>query len=450
MKQLFGTDGIRGVANQYPMTAEMALQVGRAVVAYFAEVGHAPRIVIGKDTRLSGDMLEAGIVAGICAAGGNAYLTGVLPTPGIAFVTSALKAAAGIVISASHNPYHDNGLKIFRGNGYKLSDETEIEIEKMILAENNPAQKLPSSKLGTVQHHQRAQEDYLSFLKNTLSGTKPFQGLKIVLDCSNGATYRIAPLLFAELGADVESLAAQPDGLNINDDCGSQHPEGLIQRVLASRADIGLAFDGDGDRLIAVDETGRVLSGDHIMAICARDMKQKGTLKNNLVVTTVMSNLGLGIALKQMQISHEVAQVGDRYVMQKMIACGAVLGGEDSGHMIFADYHTTGDGILTALKLIEAMQNEHKPLSELCAIMTVLPQVLINVEVDTKPEIETVPEIIAAIRAAEGKLGDKGRVLVRYSGTQPLCRVMVEGPAEGETQRICEQIADTIKKAIGL
>jgi phosphoglucosamine mutase len=450
MKKLFGTDGIRGVANQYPMTAEMALQVGRAVVAYFTKAGHAPRIVIGKDTRLSGDMLEAGIVAGICATGGNAYLTGVLPTPGIAFVTSALKATAGIVISASHNPYHDNGLKIFRGDGYKLSDETEIEIEKIILAENNSAQKLASSRLGTVQRHQRAQADYLRFLKNTLSGAKPFQGLKIVLDCSNGATYQVAPLLFTELGAEVESLAVQPDGMNINDGCGSQHPEGLIRRVRGSRADIGLAFDGDGDRLIAVDETGQVRSGDHIMAICARDMKQRGTLKNNLVVTTVMSNLGLGIALKQMQISHEVAQVGDRYVMQKMIACGAVLGGEDSGHMIFADYHTTGDGILTALKLIEAMQNERKPLSELCAIMTVFPQVLINVEVGTKPEIKTVPEIVAAIRAAEAQLGEKGRVLVRYSGTQPLCRVMVEGPAEGETRRICEQISDIIKNKIGV
>ncbi len=449
MKKLFGTDGIRGVANQYPMTAEMVLQVGRAVVSYFAKAGHAPKIVIGKDTRLSGDMLEAGIVAGICAAGGHAYLTDVLPTPGIAFVTSSLKASAGIVISASHNPYHDNGLKIFRGNGYKLSDETEIEIEKMILAENSFARKPDSSKLGTVQHHPRAQADYLRFLKNTLSGDKRFQGLKIVLDCANGATYRIAPQLFTELDAEVESLAAQPDGLNINDGCGSQHPAALIQRVLESQADIGLAFDGDGDRLIAVDETGRVLSGDHILAICARDMKQRGTLKNNLVVTTVMSNLGFGIALKQMQIGHEVAQVGDRYVMQKMIACGAVLGGEDSGHMIFADYHTTGDGMLTALKLIEAMQNENKPLSELCAIMTVFPQVLINVEVDTKPEIETVPEIMAAIRSAEAKLGEKGRVLVRYSGTQPLCRVMVEGPADGETRRICQKIAGVIENTIG-
>jgi phosphoglucosamine mutase len=304
--------------------------------------------------------------------------------------------------------------------------------------------------LGTVQHHRQVQADYLGFLKNTLSGTKPFQGLKIVLDCANGATYQIAPLLFAELGAEVEALAAQPDGMNINDDCGSQHPATLIQRVLESGADIGLAFDGDGDRLIAVDETGRVLSGDHILAICARDMKQKGTLKNNLVVTTVMSNLGLAIALKQLQISHEIAQVGDRYVMQQMITSGAVLGGEDSGHMIFADHHTTGDGMLTALKLIEAMLNEGQPLSELCAIMTVFPQVLINVAVGTKPAIETVPQIMAEIRSAEAKLGEKGRVLVRYSGTQPLCRVMVEGPAEDETRQICEQIADIIKNNIGV
>jgi phosphoglucosamine mutase len=449
MKKLFGTDGIRGVANQHPMTAEMALQVGRAVVSYFAAAGHAPRIVVGKDTRLSGDMLEAAIVAGICAAGGHAYLTGVLPTPGIAFGTAALKAAAGIVISASHNPYQDNGLKIFKGDGYKLSDETEVEIEKMILAENSPAPKLDSSKLGTVHHHRNAQADYIGFLKSTLSADEPFQGLRIVLDCANGATYQVAPLLFAKLGAEVESMAVQPDGMNINDACGSQHPEALIQRVLGSGADIGLAFDGDGDRLIAVDETGRVLTGDHILAICARDMKQRGVLKNNLVVSTVMSNLGFGMALKQMRISHEVAQVGDRYVMQRMIACGAVLGGEDSGHMIFADHHTTGDGMLTALKLIEAMQNGHQPLSRLCTIMSVYPQILINVAVDTKPEIETVPEIVTAIRSAEAKLGDKGRVLVRYSGTQSLCRVMVEGPAEDETRRICKQIADIIKNSIG-
>ena len=449
MKKLFGTDGIRGLANEYPMTAEMALQVGRAVVTYFAGAGNEARIVIGRDTRLSGDMLESGIVAGICAAGGNAYLTGALPTPGVAFVTASLKASAGIVISASHNPYYDNGIKIFKGDGYKLSDETEIEIEKMILDENSPAPELDSRKMGTAQRYQDAQADYITFLKNALPGNKPFQGLKIVLDCSNGATYRIAPELFTELGAEVESLAVQPDGININDDCGSEHPEALVQTVLGSSADMGLAFDGDGDRLIAVDETGQVLSGDHILAICARDMKQKGTLKNNLVVSTVMSNLGFGLALKKMQINHEVAQVGDRYVMQRMITSGAVLGGEDSGHMIFADYHTTGDGMLTALRLIEAMQTEKKPLSELCTIMTVYPQVLLNIDVNTKPAIESVPQIIEAIRSAEADLGQKGRVLVRYSGTQPLCRVMVEGPDADKTRRFCQQIADIIKNKLG-
>jgi len=449
MRELFGTDGIRGVANEYPMTAEMALRIGRVVAAYFAHTGNDSKIIIGKDTRLSADMLESGIVAGICAAGGNAYLTGVLPTPGVAFAAASSKAIAGIVISASHNPYYDNGIKIFKGDGYKLSDETEIEIEKMILDGTRPATKLDSRKLGTAFQYHRARVDYLTFLKNTLPAGKPFQGLKIVLDCSNGATYQIAPELFAKLGADVESLAVQPDGININDHCGSENPEALIQAVVKSKAAIGLAFDGDGDRLIAVDETGNVLSGDHMLAICARDMKQKGTLKNNLVVSTVMSNMGFGVALRQMQISHEVAQVGDRYVMERMLASGAVLGGEDSGHMIFADYHTTGDGMLTALKLIEAMQSDNKPLSEICTIMTVYPQVLINVAVETKPVIETVPQIIEAIRSVEAELGGQGRVLVRYSGTQPLCRVMVEGPDESDTRRYCQQIADIIKNSIG-
>jgi phosphoglucosamine mutase len=449
MRELFGTDGIRGVANEYPMTAEMALRIGRVVATYFAGTGNDSKIIIGKDTRLSADMLESGIVAGICAAGGNAVLTGVLPTPGVAFAASSFKAIAGIVISASHNPYYDNGIKIFKGDGYKLSDETEIEIEKMILDATRPAGKLDSRKVGTAYQYHSAKADYLTFLNNTLPAGKPFQGLKIVLDCSNGATYQIAPELFAKLGAEIETLADQPDGININDNCGSEHPENLIQTVIGSGADIGLAFDGDGDRLIAVDETGRVLSGDHILAICARDMKQKGTLKNNLVVSTVMSNMGFGVALKQMQINHEVAQVGDRYVMQRMIVSGAVLGGEDSGHVIFADYHTTGDGMLTALKLIEAMQSENKPLSEICTLMTVYPQVLINVEVDTKPAIETVPQIIEAIRSVEAELAGKGRVLVRYSGTQPLCRVMVEGPDESETRGYCQQISDIIKNKLG-
>jgi phosphoglucosamine mutase len=450
MKKLFGTDGIRGLANEYPMTVEIALRVGKAVASYFAGTGNNSKFIIGRDTRLSGDMLESAIVAGICAAGGDAYLTGAIPTPGVAFITSFSPAAAGIVISASHNPYHDNGIKIFKSDGFKLSDDTEAEIENLILDESAAGNPTDSRELGTARRYIRAETDYMTFLKNTLPGGKPFQDLKIVLDCSHGATYRIAPKLFAALGADVEALAVQPDGVNINDHCGSEYPEMLTQRVVESGATMGLAFDGDGDRLIAVDETGKVLTGDHILAICARYLKQKGKLKNNRVVSTVMSNLGFGVALKEMEIDHEVTQVGDRYVIERMIATGSVIGGEDSGHMIFTDYHSTGDGILTGLRLIEAMLNDQKPLSELSKIMTVYPQVLMNVEVKQKPPIETVPEIKDAIQSVQNELGDKGRVLVRYSGTQPLCRVMVEGPDEGITRGYCRQIADIISNNIGI
>jgi phosphoglucosamine mutase len=449
MKKLFGTDGIRGLANEYPMTAELALRVGKAVATYFAGTGDDSKFIIGKDTRLSGDMLESAIVAGICAAGGKAYLTGAIPTPGVAFITSSLNAAAGIVISASHNPYHDNGIKIFKGDGFKLSDEAEAEIEGLILEESAAVSRIAARNLGTARRYRQAEAAYMAFLKDTLPEGEPFQDLKIVLDCSNGATYRIAPELFAALGADIEALGVQPDGVNINDHCGSEHPEMLMQQVAKSGAAIGLAFDGDGDRLIAVDETGKVLTGDHILAICARYIKQKGKLRNNRVVSTVMSNLGFGVALKAMKIDHEIAQVGDRYVVERMIATGSVIGGEDSGHMIFADYHSTGDGILTALRLIEAMLSDDKPLSELSNIMTVYPQVLMNVKVNHKPPIETVPQVIEAIQSVENELGEKGRVLVRYSGTQPLCRVMVEGSDEGITRRFCKQIADIILDNIG-
>lgn len=437
------------MANKYPMTPEMAVRIGRVVTAYFAQTVNAPKVVIGRDTRLSGDMLEAGMVAGICAAGGTACLAGVIPTPGVAFTTAALKAAAGIVISASHNPFFDNGIKIFNGDGYKLSDQSEIEIETLILNENRPSQDIDPLKLGVVHRFHRAGSDYVTFLKRSLTNAIEFKGLKIVLDCSNGATHRVAPGLFEALGADVIALAADPNGTNINDQCGSQHPQELSRTVVESGADIGLAFDGDGDRLIAVDETGMVLSGDHILAICARDLKQRGRLKNNRVVSTVMSNMGLGVALEKLQIDHEVTRVGDRYVMERMISRGAVLGGEDSGHMIFSDDHTTGDGMLTALKLIEAMQNANKPLSEICSIMTVFPQVLMNLEVASKPAIESVPRIMEAVRAAEAELGAQGRVLVRYSGTQSLCRVMVEGSDEADTRRICSQLSEIIENTIG-
>lgn len=449
MGKLFGTDGIRGVANTYPMTSEMALNVGRAVTSLFMQPGRPSKIIIGKDTRISGPMLEHAMVSGICSMGGEAFLTGVLPTPGIAFLASDAGANAGVVISASHNPFFDNGIKIFKGDGRKLSDEREGEIEDLILNDRLSEMCGAVQETGHVHDIENGQERYVRFLTQSLPRGFSLDGMKIVLDCSNGATYQVAPWVFSELGATVESLFISPDGININQDCGSQHPEELIRRVRATGANIGLAFDGDGDRLIAVDEKGGVVTGDQILAVCAKHMKEKGTLKNNLAVSTVMSNIGLGHALKDLGIRHRMADVGDRYVLQEMIASGAVLGGEDSGHMIFLNHHTTGDGILTALRLIESLRAAEKPLSELSGIMSVFPQILLNVEVAQKPDIFAIPAISEVIAAVEAQLGDKGRVLVRYSGTQPLCRVMVEGPTEAETQACCDQIVRVIQKEIG-
>jgi phosphoglucosamine mutase len=449
MGKLFGTDGIRGKAGEYPMTEEMAERVGRAVAMTFKGAGKSSKVIVGRDTRLSGPMLESALVSGICSVGADAGLAGVIPTPGVAFLASLLKADAGVVISASHNPYYDNGIKIFNGSGYKLSDQKQAEIEGLVLNTPSANQIQTVSKSGRDFIDSEMLKSYFSFLKNTLPFHLSFKGFKIVLDCANGATCPIAPDLFSELGAQVEALATEPDGKNINAGCGSEHPEALIERVLKTKADLGLAFDGDGDRLIAVDEKGHVLSGDQILAICAKDLKQKGRLKNDLVVSTVMSNMGLGAALKNMGIRHETSKVGDRYVMEKMIASGAILGGEDSGHMIFASEHTSGDGILTAMKLIEAMQSGNENLSVLRKVMTVFPQMLINVEVHTKPDINTVPAIAGAIKSVESELGERGRVLVRYSGTQPLCRVMVEGPSAAETQRYCKQLSEIIKEKIG-
>ncbi|MBW2442893.1 MAG: phosphoglucosamine mutase [Deltaproteobacteria bacterium] len=449
MGTLFGTDGIRGKAGEYPMTVEMAVRIGRAVALTFTGTGGRSKIVVGRDTRQSGPMLESALVEGIGSAGTDTWLAGVIPTPGVAFLTPAVEANAGIVISASHNPYYDNGIKIFNGKGYKLSDEIEAEIEALIGRRGADGRSpSPGPRAGRATTNSKLIESYITFLNSCLPSDLSLKGLKVILDCANGATSRVAPGLFSNLGARVETLGTRPDGHNINDACGSEHPEGLIAKVLNTRAHLGLAFDGDGDRLIAVDENGGILTGDQILAICARDLKQKGRLKNDLVVSTVMSNMGLGVALQDMGIRHETAGVGDRYVMEKMIATGAVLGGEDSGHMIFADRHTSGDGILTALKLIEALQAADQPLSELKQVMTVYPQVLINVDVQSKPDLATVPAVAEAIKAVETKLGSQGRVLVRYSGTQPLCRVMVEGPSETETREYCIQLADIIKKKI--
>jgi phosphoglucosamine mutase len=449
MGKLFGTDGIRGVANQYPMTPEMAVIIGKAVAAIFKGDHKQSKIIIGKDTRISGDMLEHALVSGICSMGVDAYLTGILPTPGVAFMTSSIGANAGIVISASHNPYYDNGIKIFKGNGYKLSDEEESQIEKLIFDKSIASSPKSVRDTGRVYEIADAGNAYGNFLKQTISENYYFKDIKIVMDCSNGATFEVAPAILTELGAKVKTLYVTPDGKNINDNCGSQHPENLKKAVVKNGAHIGLAFDGDGDRLIAVDEKGIVATGDQILAVCAKFMKKKGLLKGNRVVSTVMSNIGLGHALKEMGIKHMTTNVGDRYVMEKMVSSGAILGGEDSGHMIFLNYHTTGDGILAALRLIEAMKEESKPISELFKIMTVFPQVLINVDVARKPDLKNVPVIKDAIKSVETRLEKKGRVVVRYSGTQPICRIMVEGPTIDETRKYCRQLADIVKETLG-
>ena len=449
MGKLFGTDGIRGVANEYPITCEMAMDIGRTIAHLFrAETGKS-KIVIGKDTRISGDMIEYALVSGICSMGADAFLAGVLPTPGIAYMTSSMGADAGIVISASHNPYYDNGIKIFNQDGFKLSDEKEEEIEHLVLNGKIVSMCKAVSDTGRAFKIEDAGKNYISFLKSALPEDFSLSGMKIVIDCANGATYQVGPELFKDLGADIESIFIEPDGKNINENCGSQHTEALIEIVLKKRADIGLAFDGDGDRLIAVDENGSVLTGDQILVVCSNMLKLVSKLNNNLVISTIMSNMGLNVSLKDLGIEHIMTNVGDRYVMEQMISSGSVLGGEDSGHTIFLNHHTTGDGILSALKLIESMKFESKPLSELKKVMTVFPQALINVEVKSKPEISSIPAVQEGIRSVEKDLGEKGRVLVRYSGTQPICRVMVEGPTKEETQKYCEQVSDIVKNEIG-
>lgn len=448
MGELFGTDGVRGVANEYPMSAEMALNIGRATAHLFKRKGHTPRIIIGKDTRISGYMLENALVSGICSMGVNALLVGPLPTPGIAFATTSMRADAGIVISASHNPFQDNGIKIFSREGLKLPDEKELEIEELIFSNTMHTLQPSPNELGKASRIEDTRGRYIVFLKNTFPKDYTLEGTTVVLDCAHGATYKVAPETFAELGAEVITLFDEPNGENINDHCGSQHPEILAQEVVARGAQAGFAFDGDGDRCIAVDEKGMVLTGDQIIAICAREMKKEGALAHNLVVSTVMSNIGLGIAFKELAIDQLTTKVGDRYVLEQMQAKGASIGGEESGHIIFLDHHTTGDGILTALQVLACMQKTRKPLSELAQVMEVFPQKLINIDVTRKPEISTIPEITTIIQEVEGRLGERGRVLVRYSGTQNMCRVMVEGPTEEETKTYCRQIADIIQQTL--
>lgn len=451
MGSLFGTDGIRGIANEYPITADMALRLGKAAASVFGKNGNNNvAVVVGKDPRISGDMLAFAFISGLCAMGAEACFVGILPTPAVAFLTTATASSGGVMVSASHNPFYDNGIKFFNRDGFKLNSDDESEIEHLLNQKSvETHRKGEFQDVGHVQPLLEAEKLYLDFLKRSIPKDFSLKGMKIVIDCSNGATYRVAPGLFTELGAIVKSLFVDPDGKNINDHCGSQFPEKLQSEVVKSGADIGLAFDGDGDRLIAVDEKGQTLTGDQILVICGKYLKQQGLLKNNRVVSTVMSNLGLKIALKKMDIEHIVTDVGDRHVMEKMVEKKAILGGEDSGHTIFLSHHTTGDGMLTALKLIEAMRHESQPLSHLSGLMEIFPQTLVNVRVKRKTDLQNCPEVVKAIGSIERKLGEKGRVLVRYSGTRPLCRVMVEGPTHEQTQTYAQHIADIISNQLG-
>jgi phosphoglucosamine mutase len=450
MARLFGTDGVRGVANVAPMTAEMVLQIGRAT-AYVCRrhPGRRHRIVIGKDTRVSGYMLENALTAGICSMGVDVLLVGPMPTPGIAFITQSMRADAGLVLSASHNPYQDNGIKIFSRDGYKLPDTEEDEIEALISEGRIQDIRPTAEDVGKARRIDDAIGRYIVFCKNTFPAQLTLEGFKVVLDCANGATYKVAPIIFSEMGAEVTAIHCAPNGTNINKGCGALHPEDLIRTVRETGAHVGLAFDGDGDRLIAVDETGAALTGDHVLAICAAMYKQEGLLRHNRVVTTVMSNFGFRRALHRQGIEYAEAPVGDRYVLEMMKDLDAVLGGESSGHIIFHDLHTSGDGIISALQLLRAMTTTGRPLSELAQIMTASPQHMINVEVRAKPPLEDLEPLQLAIAEAEAVLADEGRVLIRYSGTQSYCRVMVEGPTPEVTTQLTERLAETVRSCLG-
>ena len=450
MKKLFGTDGVRGVANVYPMTCEMAMQLGRAAAYIFKSAGNRRhRIVIGKDTRLSGYMLENALVAGICSMGVDVLVVGPLPTPGIANITSSMRADAGVVISASHNAFQDNGIKFFSADGFKLPDEIELRIENLIETNHIDSLRPTATEVGKAFRIDDAAGRYIVFLKNTFPQEMDLSGLKIVLDCANGAAYKVAPAVFEELGAEVIPLGVKPNGTNINAGCGSLHPEVISKAVKEHRADIGIALDGDADRVIVCDEFGNEVDGDHIMTICATDMLRRTILKRKTLVATVMSNMGLDIAVRKAGGAVVKTAVGDRYVVEEMRKGGYNLGGEQSGHMIFLDHSTTGDGILSALQLLAVMRREEKPLSELAKLMIALPQVLVNTRVAEKRDIMTIPEIAARVGDVEKKLGSEGRVLIRYSGTEPLLRVMIEGQDKYKITTWANEIAEMVKLHIG-
>ncbi|WP_028540189.1 phosphoglucosamine mutase [Paenibacillus sp. J14] len=445
MGKYFGTDGVRGIANK-ELTAELAYQIGRCGGYVLAGQVPKPKVVIGMDTRISGVMLESALVAGLLSIGADVIRLGVVTTPAVAYLTRLLKADAGVMISASHNPVEDNGIKFFGSDGFKLSDETELKIEELL---DKAVDELPrpiGGDLGTVTVDNDSKLKYLEHLKTTISSS--FKGLKVVLDCANGAAYELAPRLFRELGAEVHTLAAEPNGLNINDHCGSTHPERLKEEVVRLGAHVGLAFDGDADRLIAIDELGQEVDGDYILCICGDAMNKAGKLKDSTVVSTVMSNFGFYKAAKKLGLATQQTAVGDRYVMAEMLRGGYNLGGEQSGHVIFLDYNTTGDGILTAIQLVDTMLASGKPLSELKKVMKQYPQVLVNVRVQDKSKFAGNAVIAEAIAEVEQELGDNGRVLVRPSGTESLIRVMAEGPEKAELEKLVAQIVEVVEKQL--
>ena len=448
MARLFGTDGVRGIANQ-DLTCELAFKLGQAAACVLASNVHRPTILVGRDTRISGEMLESALVAGICSMGARAVLVDVLPTPAIAYLTRYYQADAGAVISASHNTVEYNGIKFFNSQGYKLPDAIEDEIEEIVKNGLPEDKQLPVGEgVGRPVRQRNAQRRYIDFAKET-TGVR-LDGLHIVVDCAQGASYEVAPAVLQELGAKVSAYYHEPDGTNINENCGSTHPERLCELVRELGADVGLAFDGDADRLMAVDERGRVVNGDQVMCICANHLKQQGRLRNNTLVTTIMSNMGLDLALKKLGIQNVKTKVGDRYVLENMLANNHSLGGEQSGHVIFLDYNTTGDGLITALQLLTVIVESKQSLSRLARIMEVLPQALYGAHVSDarKFDFDKDETIVAAITALEKKYEGRGRVLVRASGTEPIVRVMIEGPDQHEMDQDVYDLAKLIERRL--
>jgi phosphoglucosamine mutase len=452
-RKLFGTDGIRGTANVEPMTVETVMQVGRATAYLFREQQekygsrNRTKILIGKDTRLSGYMVEMALASGICSMGVDVFLIGPMPTPGIAFLTQSMRCHAGIQISASHNPFFDNGIKIFGPDGFKLSDEKEQEIEKLVTTNEIDKIRPTADFVGKAYRIEDALGRYIVQVKNVFPKENDLNGIRIVLDCANGATYKCAPLVFEELGAEVIKFGVSPNGININDKCGALYPMNIATVTLEYRADIGIALDGDGDRVILTDEKGEVVNGDQILAICAFYLKEQNKLPNNKVIGTIMSNYGLEQGLKSRGIQLERTQVGDRYVVEQMIKHGAIIGGESSGHIIFLDYVTTGDGIIAALKVLEVMKKTGKRLSELKKCIQMYPQHIENVPVLTK-DSSAIQKVYKLIEKYEKELEGHGRVVLRFSGTEPVCRVMVEGEEHTKVESLAKEIAKIVKKSL--